>query len=372
LNETGTIYKTGDFYLTVAYSPANSNLSIGINKNHNEKLLNMTTFRRKRSAEEQALKLKSFNWVSDTNQLISDDDINRIKKLNKTIMSLNDVTEYIFDKNSTDILTQMYLTVCQRTPKIRIICINHETVRVRLCELKYEEKRRSYCYSLLNECYSINEYEYDEYLPTQFIRVCKYRDEEDYAKSLDFHAKLNSAKKSDEILNKISGFVSVVSIVISLFFLVATFTTYLLFKVLRNIPAWNVINLTAALIIAQSSFLIGSFVKEIKVFCFIEALLAHYGFLAAFFWMNVIAFDLHRNFKSSHVILNTISLKERLPKYMVYAWLSPFLIVLASLSIDLAVKISIQDTFFRPCYAGKLCLFEYFIYFLYFMKYQKS
>ena len=146
LNETGTIYKTGDFYLTVAYSPANSELNLSLyNKNHNEKILNMTTFRKKRNTEEQSIQLKSFNWDSETNQLISDDDINRIKTGNKTIMSLHDVTEYIFDKNSTDILTKMYLTVCQRNPKIRTMCINHETVRVKLCELNYQEINRSYC-----------------------------------------------------------------------------------------------------------------------------------------------------------------------------------------------------------------------------------
>ena len=157
LNETGTVYKTGDFYLTIQYSPTGSaNLNISdYSKNHNEKLLNMASYRKKRSTDtshshSQNSKSKSFNWDSETNQLISDDDINKIKTQNKTIMSLHDVTEFIFDKNSTDVFTQLYLTVCERSPKIRVSCINHETVRVRLCEVDYQEKNRSYCLKLIN------------------------------------------------------------------------------------------------------------------------------------------------------------------------------------------------------------------------------
>lgn len=269
-------------------------------------------------------------------------------------MSLVDVTEYIFDdKNSSEVYTQKYLTVCQRVPKIRVACLNHETVRVRLCELEYQEKNRSFCSLLLNECYSINQYEYDNLMPTEYIRICKYRNKQDLDKSIDFNKKLENARKSNEILNQIHGYLSFISIIVSLIFLVATFVTYLLFKQLRSLPTWNIINLVFALFIAQFTFLVGSLVSSNKDFCFVISIFSHYGFLAAFFWMNIIAFDLFRNFRSN-VILKTITLKERLPQYLVYGWVSPFLIVLICLIIDLTVKISMDDTYFRPCYAGYL------------------
>lgn len=360
LNQTETLYKTGDFYLTVAYAPTSSpDLNISIyNKNYHDQLLNMNAFRRKRNAEKhnEYVKLSSLNWDLESNQLLSDDEISKLKQVNKTFMSLTDVTEYIFDNNVTEVFTQKFLTVCQRNPKIRTKCLNLETIRVRLCELEYQEKNRSQCSRLLNECYSINQYEYDNLMPKEYIRICKYKNREDLNKSIDFNKKLEHVRKSEEILNKVQGYFSLLSNLASLIFLLATLLTYVLFKELRNLPAWNIINLTVALIIAQGSFLVGSFVNSNRIICFIESIFAHYGFLAAFFWMNIIAFDLHRNFrkKSSHIILHFVTLKERLPKYLLYGWLSPLLIVLISIIIDLTVKLPMDDSYFKPCYAGFL------------------
>lgn len=289
--------------------------------------------------------------------MIDDDDLYKLKQNNKTFMSLTDVTEHIFDDTQiSEVSTQKYLTVCQRAPKIRIKCLNYETVRVKLCELEYQQKNRSFCSLLLNECYSINQYEYDQFMPKEYIRICKYKNQEDLNKSIDFNRKLENSRNSNEILNQIHGYLSFISIIVSLIFLVITFFTYIIFKKLRSLPAWNIINLVIALFIAQFSFLVGSLCSSNPIVCFVVSIFSHYGFLAAFFWMNVIAFDLYRNFrlKSSHVILQSLSLKERLPKYLVYAWLTPFLIVCICLIIDLTIKIPADDTYFRPCYAGFL------------------
>jgi hypothetical protein len=359
LSETETIYKTGDFYLTIAYSPTSSNFNLT-----SQTLFNMNSFRRKKRSSSdysspKIARLNAINWDSETGRLLSEKDISIIENLNKTFLSLHDITDYIFETNTTkEVYTQKYLTVCERHPKIRIKCLNLKTVRVRICELDYWTKNRSYCVSPLNECYSINQYEYDREKPNEYIRVCKYKNEQDLNKSLDLNLKLNEVKKqsSDAILTTIDGYVTFFSILISLIALIATLITYILFKQLRNLPAWNIINLVVALFLAQFSFLVGSLVSANPIFCFIQSIFSHYGFLAAFFWMNIIAFDLHRNFRksNSNLMLKTISLKERLPKYLAYGWLSPLFIVLVSLIIDFSVKLSMDDSFFRPCYAGYL------------------
>ena len=128
---------------------------------------------------------------------------------------------------------------------------------------------------------------------------------------------------------EIAGYLSNICIVISIVFIILTLVTYALFEELRNIPGWNIINLTLALGMAQFFFLLGSFIDQFPVVCFIVAVITHYGLLASFCWMNVIAFDLYRNFrrKSSHIILKMINIRKRLIKYLCFGWLMPMIIV---------------------------------------------
>jgi G protein-coupled receptor Mth (Methuselah protein) len=122
------------------------------------------------------------------------------------------------------------------------------------------------------------------------------------------------------------------------------------------IQGWNCINLTIALFIAQFSFLIGSLVNDYPLVCFTVAIMTHYGFLVAFLWMNVIAFDLYRNFsdRSSHILLSTVNLKRRLCKYALYAWMCPMVFVTICIILDFQLKIYFKKSIFKPCYASYL------------------
>jgi hypothetical protein len=170
---------------------------------------------------------------------------------------------------------------------------------------------------------------------------------------------VNNSKYLNSNRNKtwddIEGWLSFISIIISIIFLVVTLFTYMLFKKLRNLPGWIITNLTFALLLAQSSFFIGTFLDNNVLGCFIIAIFTHYSYLTVFFWMNISAFDLYRNFRiqSSHILLQTINLKERLPVYMIYAWFSPAVIVSFSLTIDFLVTLSPAESI-RPCYASYL------------------
>ena len=212
---------------------------------------------------------------------------------------------------------------------------------------------KSYCWHIFNKCYSIDEYEYDTLEPDTYIRVCQLN--EDDTNNEDLITKLKSMNNTD-LSVLIPGWLSVFASLISLTALLSTLITYFMFSELRNIPGWNIINLTIALVIAQVAFTCGSFFNELPLVCFILSLMTHYGFLAGFFWMNVIAFDLYRNFreKSSHVLLQTIAVKDRLPKYALFGWISPLLIVLSGLITDLVIKDSKSEAPFRPCYASYL------------------
>ena len=298
VNETDTLYGTGDFFLTIGV--ANRQIP---NSKQNSLILNT-------------------NSIPNNNR------------------NFQDLTDAIFDSNN-GVVVQKLLTVCNRKPKISPACSDHTTIKLNICELT-AHKNRTLCYinKFINKCYSINEYEYDNE-EEDHIHVCKFEDQNGIY--------LNEESK---ISSSIQGYVSFVSTSLSLTAMIVTLLTFALFNELRNIPGWNCINLTIALFIAQFSFLIGSLAVPVPTICLITALSTHYGFLAAFFNMNVIAFDLYRNFrtKSSHILINSINLKSRLLKYAAYSWLTPLLLVILCLIIDITVK---SKTFnFKPCYAS--------------------
>ncbi|CAH1775493.1 unnamed protein product [Owenia fusiformis] len=122
--------------------------------------------------------------------------------------------------------------------------------------------------------------------------------------------------------------VSIVSIFI-------TIVTYTIFKKLRNLPGCNVLNLAVALFFAELFFLLfgGAFVKE-HIICSIVAIVIHYMFLSAFFWMNTMAYDMYCTFASKQM---TVQLREKTQywwRYMLYSWGSPLLICLACVIIE--------------------------------------
>lgn len=154
---------------------------------------------------------------------------------------------------------------------------------------------RSYCSRIIDECYSINQYEYDEYKPDEFVRICKYEVTSDHS-VLDYKNKILNltASHDTDVLSTMGGWLSFVSVMLSIAFMIATLVTYALFKELRTIPGWLVINLTLTLCFAQFFFLLGSLVNQSPVTCFVVSIVTHYAFLSSFAWMHVVAFDLYR------------------------------------------------------------------------------
>ena len=169
---------------------------------------------------------------------------------------------------------------------MRINCETHTTVRMKICEFEFNKLNRSYCWHGSNRCLSIDEYQLDPEFPSTYIRICKFEEH--------FTNATTSPLPIISLSELIPGWLSVFASLISILAMVASLVTYFLFKELRNIPGWNIINLTLALTLAQSAFMSGSFVSGWPIVCFVISLLTHYGFMTCFFWMNVIAFDFYR------------------------------------------------------------------------------
>ncbi|XP_072048194.1 uncharacterized protein [Amphiura filiformis] len=125
--------------------------------------------------------------------------------------------------------------------------------------------------------------------------------------------------------------VSIVGSVLSLIAVILTFLTYAVFASLRNRASRLIMNLIGALFIGQFLLLFGGNKTENGNACVAIAVLAHYAWLAAFAWMNALAFDLDRTFGNPDNLKKVSEGKKSMFLYMIYAWGSPFLIVIPCL-----------------------------------------
>ena len=92
-------------------------------------------------------------------------------------------------------------------------------------------------------------------------------------------------------------YITVIGLSLSLLALLAVLVTYFLFSELRSkLPGKIVINLSIALMLAQLVFLYDMFEDVKGKDCAAIAVLLQFLYLAAFCWMNIMAFDVSRTF----------------------------------------------------------------------------
>lgn len=292
-------------------------------------------------------------WVEETDRIYGTGDFylsifnTPLKQagLLRDLSDFQDITNVVL--NGNDSIINTILTVCNRAPKLEHECPGYLTIRLSKCEF-INYLNDTICHKMKNICFTHKQYEYDRENPNEFIRVCKYdpnTNETYFSQSFT----QQGIKTKDE--STTAGYVSFISNAISIAALIATLITYALFNELRNIPGWNCINLASALCLAQISFLAGSLVIQSPIQCLISALLTHYGFLATFFWMNIIAFDLYRNFRKN-IPIYTLSVRHRLLRYALFAWGLPLILVTICLIIDATYKSPFKHTAIKPCYGG--------------------
>lgn len=232
------------------------------------------------------------------------------------------------------------VSVCNRQPRIVDRCPDSLVMRVALCEVN-TYTNRSIRIKRTGKLYSNREYRYDEFRPDLYVVVCKH----------DAYNSTTHGRVSD-FFEKAPGFLSTIASFLSICALAITLLTFTLFSSLRNLPGCNTINLIIALMIAQILFLSQSLIIMTRSsVCLIFALGIHFFYLASFFWMNVMAFDLWKTFHKGFS-LYIYDIRERLPFYALYAWGSPVIIVLIGVILDAgnAQLKPCYGRFFRGCY----------------------
>ena len=150
--------------------------------------------------------------------------------------------------------------------------------------------------------------------------------------------------------DKIQAIVSFIGQVISLTALAMNFLTYMLFPSLRNLPGKCIMNLVLALFVAHLLFIVGVGQTGDRRVCMAVAMVMHYCFLASFFWMNGLAFELWRTFTRIEVRHNQKGTKKFL-FYACYSWVSPALIV----AIGATGDVLYTHSQFVPGYGKGVC-----------------
>lgn len=144
-------------------------------------------------------------------------------------------------------------------------------------------------------------------------------------------------------------------LIVSLICLILHITIYTILPKLRNLPGKNLLSLSCALFVGQLLFLAGIRAKEeIKQeLCVIVGVLIHWSYLSAFFWMNVMGFDVSRTFAGSQVRhrMQGNSQQSTFYLYCLYAFGLPTLFVGFGLTLDLTHFMN--D--YAPHYGAHIC-----------------
>jgi hypothetical protein len=90
------------------------------------------------------------------------------------------------------------------------------------------------------------------------------------------------------------GYITVVGVSLSIFFLILHLLVFLMTPKLRNLSSMNLASLSISLLLMYCAFFAGSFLQQTGVPCFVMAVIIHYGLLASFCWMLTIAYDINR------------------------------------------------------------------------------
>ena len=163
------------------------------------------------------------------------------------------------------------------------------------------------------------------------VHICASQSYPSYLETLKNYLKYSYAQR----------LLSDICLTISLVCLALHIGIHLLVPKLRNLPGKILLSLSCCLFIGQLLFLTSVGALDMIGYgpCAALAAIIHWSILAAFFWMNVMAFDICRTFTGSQVNANrhrssTVGRRRSFRFYSFYGWSCPTLIVGIALLFD--------------------------------------
>lgn len=151
-------------------------------------------------------------------------------------------------------------------------------------------------------------------------------------------------------------YLSDICLAISVACLALHITIHILLPKLRNLPGKNLLSLSCALFMAQLLFLTGIGLRDVVGYglCATLGVATHWFYLAAFFWMNIMGFDICRTFTGSLTRNRGMSGRGQRSTfifYSLYAWGLPTAIVSLGLMLDFT---DLMDDY-APEYGYRVC-----------------
>lgn len=168
------------------------------------------------------------------------------------------------------------------------------------------------------------------------------------------HACLSDCKTVMFQSDVVESYLSLAGLIISVVALTVTLTVYIAFPQLLNRPGKILICLVISLLLAQLLFLVSAEVEHLPQLCMTIGILVHYFFLSAFFWMNIVAFDLWMTFSNTFMVAGSTRNRKRFLRYNLYAWLVPLIVVSTAIVLD-QTSVHAEFNNLKPGYGKGVC-----------------
>lgn len=155
----------------------------------------------------------------------------------------------------------------------------------------------------------------------------------------------------------ILGYVTIVGLGISMFFLMLHFVAFCIVPDLQNLSGKNLVSQCVALFFAYFCFIIGQFESLSSTSCTAVAFLTFYFFQVSFFWMGVMAFDVWRTLKMATTELR-VSSGRQMKRFLIYSfftWMTPLFILTL---LAFAQYTSLFSPPYRPGFSSPPCWFK--------------
>ncbi|XP_076649673.1 putative G-protein coupled receptor Mth-like 3 isoform X2 [Halictus rubicundus] len=150
-----------------------------------------------------------------------------------------------------------------------------------------------------------------------------------------------------------------ISIMVSIPFFLATFLVYAIIPELRSLYGKTLMCYVACLVVAYTFLVLPNLFANFPVgICAALAFIIQFSFLASFFWLNVMCFDIWWTFGGFRSLQGSVKQRERkkFVIYSIYAWGCAS--ILTSVCAIMDFLPSVPDHFIRPQFGEQSCWFK--------------
>ncbi|RLU16797.1 hypothetical protein DMN91_010865 [Ooceraea biroi] len=149
-------------------------------------------------------------------------------------------------------------------------------------------------------------------------------------------------------------------LIVSLPFLLATFVVYSVLPELRNMHGYTLRGYVSSLFVAYMILAVLQLTPSDKIsksVCIALAFVIHFSFLASFFWLNVMCFDIWWTFGGFRSLQGSVKQRERkkFMIYSIYAWGSASILTIICAIMDFVP--SVPKGLIRPEFGAERCWF---------------